>query len=107
MPLSRRAGGDRGGVFGARGPAGTPVFARFGGRIHWRGPGDAPPVGPAARRRHAGFIAQDATVAAGVAMGKAAVCREALAQRQAAVAGSRLIRFAPAPAGAGAGFAAP
>lgn len=92
-------------AYAAYGRDSAPVFARLGGRILWRGQWEFTLIGPGAERWDECFIAEYPSVAAFVAMVKDPVYREAVKHRQAAVADSRLIRLAPAAAGAG--FAAP
>lgn len=102
-PDGREATGAE--AYAAYGRDSAPVFARLGGRIVWRGGYEFTLIGPPGERWDACFIAEYPSVGAFVAMVKDPVYREAVKHRQAAVADSRLIRLAPA--GAGAGFAAP
>ena len=76
-----------------------PVFARFGGRIIWRGRFELMLIGPADERWDECFIAEYPSVAVFVEMLRDPVYREAVKHRQAAVLDSRLIRLEPSEAG--------
>jgi uncharacterized protein (DUF1330 family) len=88
-------------AYAAYGRESAPVFERLGGRIVWRGRFKQMLIGSGEERWDICFIAEYPSVAAFVAMIRDPVYREAVKHRQAAVADSRLIRFAPlAPGGA-------
>jgi uncharacterized protein (DUF1330 family) len=76
-----------------------PIFARVGGAIVWRGHMEAMVIGPDDKRWDMSFIAQYPNAAAFLEMVTDADYRIAVINRQAAVETSRLIRFAPLPAG--------
>ena len=80
-----------------------PVFSRLGGRIVWRGRFELMRIGPTDEKWDECFIAEYPSVAAFIEMIRDPVYREAVKHRQAAVLDSRLIRLAPAAAGAGFG----
>lgn len=80
-----------------------PIFARVGGSIVWRGHMEAVLIGPDEARWDTSFIAHYPTAAAFLEMVTDPDYKIAVVHRQAAVLTSRLIRFAPLPAG-GAGF---
>jgi uncharacterized protein (DUF1330 family) len=82
-------------AYAAYGRESSPVFERLGGRIAWRGRFEQILIGPTEERWDICFIAEYPSVAAFVAMIRDPVYREAVKHRQAAVADSRLIRFAP------------
>lgn len=90
-------------AYAAYGRDSAPVFARLGGRIVWRGSFELTVIGPADETWDECFIAEYPSVAAFVEMLRDPVYREAVKHRQAAVLDSRLIRLAPAEAGAGFG----
>jgi uncharacterized protein (DUF1330 family) len=75
------------------------IFARVGGGIVWRGHMEAVLIGPDVARWDASFIASYPTAAAFLEMVTDPDYRIAVVHRQAAVLTSRLIRFAPLPAG--------
>lgn len=77
----------------------APVLARLGGRIVWRGDFEQTLVGPADERWDAAFVAEYPSPDAFVRMMRDPVYREAMKHRQAAVADSRLLRFAALPLG--------
>ena len=77
----------------------SPVFTRVGGRIIWRGHMEAVLIGPDEARWDTSFIAYYPTAAAFLEMVTDPQYRIAVMHRQAAVLTSRLIRFAPLPAG--------
>lgn len=85
------------------GRASAPVFARVGGRIAWRGRMEAMVIGPDDKQWDLAFIARYPDSGAFLAMVTDPVYRLAVVHRQAAVATSRLIRFAPLPEGPGFG----
>lgn len=72
-----------------------PVFARVGGKIVWRGTMEAVLIGPADEHWDAAFIAFYPNAAAFLEMVTDPEYRIAVVNRQAAVATSRLVRFAP------------
>lgn len=76
-----------------------PVFARVGGSIIWRGHMEAMVIGPDEPRWEMSFIAFYPTAAAFLEMVTDPEYRLAVVHRQAAVLTSRLVRFAPLPAG--------
>ena len=78
-----------------------PIFRRVGGRIAWSGRPETVVTGPADERWDMAFIAEYANAAAFLEMVTDPDYREAVKNRQAAVADSRLIRMAPLPAGEG------
>jgi uncharacterized protein (DUF1330 family) len=80
--------------------ASGPVFQRVGGRQVWIGRFEMTLIGPDDERWDAVFIAEYPNAAAFVEMVRDPVYREAVRHRQAAVEDSRLIRLAPASAGA-------
>jgi uncharacterized protein (DUF1330 family) len=97
----RKASGAE--AYEAYGRESGPAFARLGGSIVWRGKFELMLIGPADERWDLCFIAQYPSAAAFVEMIRDPVYREAVKHRQAAVEDSRLIRLAPAAAGAGFG----
>lgn len=80
-----------------------PIFRRLGGQILWRGRFETMVTGPEVRAWHDGFIAQYPNAGAFFAMIKDPEYQEAVVNRTAALADSRLIRFAPGAAGEGFG----
>lgn len=88
-------------AYAAYGRESHPVFSRLGGRIVWRGRFELMVIGPGDEAWDECFIAQYPSVAAFVEMLRDPVYREAVKHRQAAVRDSRLMRLAPAEAGAG------
>ncbi|HOV04744.1 MAG TPA: DUF1330 domain-containing protein [Kaistiaceae bacterium] len=92
-------------AYAAYGRESHPVFVRLGGRIVWRGSFELMLIGPGDETWDECFIAEYPSVAAFVEMLRDPVYREAVKHRQAAVLDSRLIRLAPAAAGAGFGGA--
>ena len=78
----------------------APILARLGGSIVWRGDFEATLIGPARERWDRIFIARYPSAHAFLAMITDPDYRSAVAHRQAAVRTSRLIRTAPAAAGA-------
>ena len=87
-------------AYAAYGRMSGPVFTRLGGRIVWRGDFELMMIGPADERWDVAFIAEYPSPAAFVTMLGDPVYREAMIHRQAAVADSRLARFASRPLGA-------
>lgn len=81
----------------------APILARLGGAILWRGRFQATLIGPEAERWDHAFIARYPDAHAFLAMVTDPDYRRAVVHRQAAVRTSRLIRCAPAEAGAGFG----
>jgi uncharacterized protein (DUF1330 family) len=100
-PDGREASGGE--AYAAYGQESFPVFQRLGGRIVWRGRFELVLIGPTSEHWDECFIAEYPSVAAFVEMIRDPVYREAVKHRQAAVLDSRLIRLAPAAAGAGFG----
>ena len=90
-------------AYEAYGRESLPVFSRLGGRIVWRGAFELMLIGPSDERWDRCFIAEYPSVAAFIEMIRDPVYREAVKHRQAAVEDSRLVRLAPAGAGAGFG----
>ena len=88
-------------AYAAYGTGSAAVLARVGGRIVWRGRPEFALIGPEAW--DLAFIAEYPGAEAFATMLKDPDYRAAMAQRQAAVADSRLIRCAPQAAGAGFG----
>ena len=80
-----------------------PIFRRVGGRIVWRGAFQTVVTGPDAMRWHDGFIAEYPNSAAFFEMIKDPDYQRAVVNRTAALADSRLIRFAPGEGGGGFG----
>ena len=78
----------------------APVLARVGGSVEWRGRFEAVLIGPADERWDHVFVARYPDAGAFLAMVTDPAYREAVVHRQAAVETSRLIRLAPAEAGA-------
>lgn len=87
-------------AYAAYGRESQPVFARVGGRIAWRGTFEFNLIGPAEESWDEVFVAEYPSMDAFVEMLRDPVYREAVKHRQAAVEDSRLIRCAPAEAGA-------
>lgn len=81
------------------GRSSSPVFTRVGGSIIWRGHMEAMLIGPDMPRWDASFIAYYPTASAFLEMVTDPGYRVAVVHRQAAILTSRLIRFAPLPAG--------
>lgn len=79
------------------------VFIRVGGRIAWRGRMEAMVIGPDDKQWDLAFIARYPDAKAFLSMVTDPEYRQAVVHRQAAVATSRLIRFAPLPDGPGFG----
>ena len=77
----------------------APVFNRVDGSVVWRGHMEAVLIGPDEARWDTSFIAYYPTAAAFLEMVTDPDYRIAVVHRQAAVLTSRLIRFAPLPAG--------
>ena len=78
-----------------------PVFRALGGRQAWIGKPELMLIGPQDTEQwDIAFIAEYPSVQAFVAMLRDPAYREAVKHRQAAVADSRLLRLAPAAAGA-------
>ena len=100
-PDGRNATGAE--AYAAYGRESYPVFSRLGGRIIWRGRFELMLIGPTDEKWDECFIAEYPSVAAFIEMIRDPVYREAVKHRQAAVLDSRLIRLAPAAAGAGFG----
>lgn len=90
-------------AYASYGRESNPVFSRVGGRIIWRGQFELTLTGPDTEAWDECFIAEYPSVAAFVEMIRDPLYREAVKHRQAAVEDSRLIRLAPALAGAGFG----
>jgi uncharacterized protein (DUF1330 family) len=93
------------GLTGARaydeyGRASQPIFAAVGGSITWRGRMECMVTGPQDKQWDLAFIAAYPNAAAFLAMITNPAYKLAVVHRQAAVLTSRLIRFAPLPAGA-------
>lgn len=88
-------------AYAAYGQGSAPVLARLGGRIVWRGRPEFALIGPEAW--DLAFIAEYPDAESFAAMLKDPGYRAAMAQRQAAVADSRLIRMEPLPPGEGFG----
>ncbi|MFN4019295.1 MAG: DUF1330 domain-containing protein [Erythrobacter sp.] len=80
-----------------------PVFRKLGGQIIWRGRFETMVTGPQGERWDDAFIAQYPNADAFFAMIKDPDYRQAVVNRTAALADSRLLRFAPGEAGAGFG----
>lgn len=77
------------------------IFRRVGGAIIWRGAFQTMVTGPEDRRWHDGFVAQYPSSAAFFEMIKDAEYQQAVINRTAALADSRLVRFAPGEGGEG------
>lgn len=78
-----------------------PIFRRVGGRIVWRGAFQAVVTGPEAMHWHDGFVAEYPNSAAFFEMIKDPDYQRAVVNRTAALADSRLVRFAPGEGGDG------
>ena len=78
-----------------------PIFRRVGGMIVWRGSFQTMVTGPDAKRWHDGFVAQYPNSGAFFAMIKDPEYQQAVVNRTAALADSRLMRFTPGEAGEG------
>jgi len=102
-PDGRQATGAE--AYAAYGRDSFPIFSRLGGRVVWRGTFELMLIGPAGEAWDECFIAEYPSVDAFVRMLRDPAYREAVKHRQAAVLDSRLIRLAPAQAGAGFGGA--
>ena len=80
-----------------------PIFRKLGGQILWRGRFETMVTGPEVREWHDGFIAHYPNAGTFFAMIKDPDYQQAVVNRTAALADSRLIRFAPGEAGEGFG----
>ena len=80
-----------------------PIFARVGGEIVWRGRFEAMVTGPVDAEWDDGFVAAYPNAAAFFEMIKDPDYQQAVINRTAALADSRLVRFLPGQAGAGFG----
>lgn len=80
-----------------------PIFRRLGGTIIWRGRFETMVTGPEGERWDDAFIAQYPDSGAFFAMIKDPDYQQAVVNRTAALADSRLVRFAPGEAGEGFG----
>ncbi len=78
----------------------APVLAGVGGSVLWRGAFETLLIGPASERWDHVFVARYPSASAFLAMVKDPAYEQAVVHRQAAVRTSRLIRCAPADAGA-------
>lgn len=78
-----------------------PIFRRVGGRIVWRGVFQTVVTGPEAMRWDDGFVAEYPNSAAFFEMIKDPDYQRAVVNRTAALADSRLVRFAPGEGGDG------
>ena len=87
-------------AYGRYGEDTAPILARLGGSIVWRGEFEATLIGPARERWDRIFVARYPSARAFLAMIADSDYRQAVVHRQAAVRTSRLIRTAPAVAGA-------
>ncbi len=97
-PDGRQATGAE--AYAAYGRESQPVFARVGGRIAWRGTFEFNLIGPEDERWDEVFVVEYPSMDAFLEMLRDPVYREAVKHRQAAVEDSRLVRCAPAEAGA-------
>ncbi len=79
------------------GTTSAPIFGRLGGQIVWRGRFETMLTGPADEQWDAAFIAAYPNAGAFLAMVTDPDYKLAVVNRQAAVATSRLVRFAPLP----------
>lgn len=79
------------------------LFRKLGGTIIWRGQFETMVTGPDGERWDDGFIARYPDAAAFFAMIKDPEYAKAVVHRTAALADSRLVRFAPGAAGEGFG----
>ena len=77
------------------GKTSSPIFARVGGNIIWRGIMEAMVIGPEGRHWDSAFIAHYPNSSAFLEMVTDPDYRKAVVNRQAAVHTSRLIRFKP------------
>ena len=77
------------------GTTSAPIFERLGGHIIWRGRFETVLTGPVDEQWDAAFIAAYPNVGAFLAMVTDPDYKLAVVNRQAAVATSRLVRFAP------------
>ena len=77
------------------GTTSAPIFERLGGQIVWRGRFETVLTGPADEQWDAAFIAAYPNAGAFLAMVTDPDYKLAVVNRQAAVATSRLVRFAP------------
>ncbi|WP_407874398.1 DUF1330 domain-containing protein [Qipengyuania nanhaisediminis] len=80
-----------------------PIFRRVGGAIVWRGTFETVVTGPDDMRWDDGFVAQYPHAGAFFEMIKDPEYQKAVVNRTAALADSRLVRFAPGEAGEGFG----
>lgn len=80
-----------------------PIFRRVGGSIVWRGSFQTMVTGPGDKDWHDGFVAQYPNSAAFFEMIKDPDYQLAVVNRTAALADSRLMRFAPGDVGGGFG----
>ena len=78
-----------------------PIFRRVGGTMVWRGAFQTMVTGPDAKRWHDGFIAHYPNAGAFFEMIKDPEYQQAVVNRTAALADSRLMRFTPGEAGEG------
>lgn len=78
-----------------------PIFRRVGGIIVWRGVFETVVTGPDEMRWHDGFVAQYPNAGAFFEMIKDPEYQQAVVNRTAALADSRLVRFKPGAAGEG------
>lgn len=78
-----------------------PIFRRLGGKIVWRGQFQLIVTGPSAMRWDDGFIAAYPGSAAFLAMVTDPAYQQAVVNRTAALADSRLVRFTPGESGDG------
>jgi uncharacterized protein (DUF1330 family) len=97
-PDGRQATGAE--AYAAYGRESQPVFARVGGRIAWRGTFEFNLIGPEGEHWDEVFVVEYPSMDAFLEMLRDPVYREAMKHRQAAVEDSRLVRCAPAEAGA-------
>ena len=81
----------------------APIFARLGGRLIWAAEPQVMLTGPRAEAWDVAFIAEYPSAEAFIAMVRDPEYAVLVAHRTAAVADSRLLRLAPATAGAGFG----
>ena len=78
-----------------------PIFRRVGGTLVWRGAFQTMVTGPDDERWDDGFVAQYPNAAAFLEMIKDPEYQRAVVNRTAALADSRLVRFAPRAVGEG------
>lgn len=78
-----------------------PIFRRLGGTLVWRGAFQTMVTGPDDERWDDGFVAQYPSAAAFLEMIKDSDYQQAVVNRTAALADSRLVRFGPRTAGEG------